>query len=221
MRRGFDQRVCVFRCEMGREQGYRGKMEATFGQCGEKRREATAGTGSTDPLERGVVRVPEIFHAEGMHGRIASRSVEMPRIHLREMREKHCRVDAVPRDKRHQLPKEFRIAEMDQRMVVHESTSTGAFGWRKQGAAFARAGAFARPRQWRAAAGPHCRASVCHSKPVCTATAGSGMSRSFRISLAPVAACPAWQLLKNTNVFWVFWFSSRILSAHSFNSASE
>jgi hypothetical protein len=30
------------------------------------------------------------------------------------MREKHCRVDAVPRDERGQLPKEVRVTEMGQ-----------------------------------------------------------------------------------------------------------
>src|SRR2546428_8103448 len=60
-----------------------------------------------------------------------------------------------------------------------------------------------------------------HNSPVCSAIFGSGMSRSLRISFALVAACPTWQLLKKTNVFWVFWFRSRILSAHSLSSASE
>jgi hypothetical protein len=60
-----------------------------------------------------------------------------------------------------------------------------------------------------------------HSSPVCSATFGSGMPSNVRISLALVAACPAWQLLKKTKVFCVFWFRSRILSAHYLSSASE
>src|SRR6058998_1691182 len=60
-----------------------------------------------------------------------------------------------------------------------------------------------------------------HRSPVCSATCGSGIPRRVRMSLALVAACPAWQLLKKMNVFCVFWFRSRILSAHSLSSASE
>ena len=198
MRSRVDQSIDVVLGEVRSQQIYGGKMKPALGQRPKEHREPSSGASGTDPLERSIIREAQLLHAERVHGRVAGRSEEPPRVHLRDVREKHRRVDAIPRDERGQLPKKVRVTEMSQ-MVVHESTCRGA--------------GFAR-EAWPGGGQDH-------NKPVCSERCGSGMSSNVRINFALVAACPAWQLLKNTNVFCVFWFSSRILSAHSLSSDSE
>jgi len=153
-------------------------------------------------------------------------------VHLSDVSEQHGRDRTIPFHPNGKLVDEVRVTQMGQRIVTHCSTYTGAMDRRKQGAAFAWGAAsvhgagFAKPRRQRATGGQgagwphHDKAAAHYSKPVCSVTRGSGMPSNVRISFAPVAAWPAWQLLKNTNVFWVLAFKSRIFSAHSLSSAS-
>src|SRR5438876_8427360 len=120
-----------------------------------------------------------MLHAERVHGWMPRRNVQSTGVHFRDVGQQRGGHDAVTGGNGAEVAKQDSVGEMGQRVALHRSTSTGAVGRRKRGAAFARAGALARPRRSPVAVGSHCYASVSHSKTVCWATQGSGSSCSL------------------------------------------
>ncbi len=122
VRRRLEQLVRVFRREMRRQETHPGQMEPPLSQGGEEGREPPGGSGCLDPLQGTVLGEPKLVDTIRVHRRVAGRGVEPASIDLGDVGEERGRGHAILGDQRGQIAKEGRIAEMEQRVVAHQST---------------------------------------------------------------------------------------------------
>jgi hypothetical protein len=87
MLRPSDQIASVLSTEMGGEKADRGQMEPSLGHLREEHRELPCRPRRTDAPVGGVLRQSELLDAILEHRRIARWNVQLPSVHLGDVRE--------------------------------------------------------------------------------------------------------------------------------------
>ena len=102
------------------------QVEAPFGQLREENRETPARPRRMDPLRGDILRKPKLFNAEGEHGRVPERRVELSGIDLSQVGEQEGHGASLLDNQSVGVAKEDFVTDMGQRVVVHSTTSSGS-----------------------------------------------------------------------------------------------
>ena len=130
---GLQQLVGVFGSQSGRQGHDAREVQASLGHRREDRGKLARRTGGVDPFGGCVFRETELADAVLLHARIGRRQVEPALVELGDMSEDIGIGGASPRDDCLQAAIQLAVAEVGERVAVHDPNSSG--GWSDHGAA--------------------------------------------------------------------------------------